>query len=98
MSSLGRFDVGNVTVTAEVNRGHPPEFWAERVTDKIVGKMHANMPDHVRQQGEAFREEIKGMIYRHMLSAIRSDRQTVAGELRKSGYPAIARDVLNFKG
>lgn len=92
-----KFEVGGVQVLAEDNRGHPPEYWAESATDRIVGKMHENMPDHVRQQGQAFRDQIRVVIFRHIMGALRSDRQTIAGELRKSGMPEVARDLLNLK-
>ena len=38
--------------------GHPPEFWAERITEKLVHISEDQEP-HIRQQAEAYREVIR---------------------------------------
>ena len=87
---------GPVKVTAEKNKGHSPEFWADRAADRICG-ISKDAPDHVRQQAEAFRERVRDEILKSILGALRSDRQTMAGELRSSGYEVIAEQILRFR-
>ena len=38
--------------------GHPPEFWAERLTEKIVGSSEELEP-HIKAQAKAYEEQIK---------------------------------------
>ena len=85
--------LGNVIVTAEVGRGHPPEFWADRCVDKIVGISDANMPDHVRQQAHAFRDALRAAVLLYMKEAIRSDRSTIKAYLAKSGFEGLANEL-----
>jgi len=90
-----KFSVGQVNVVAEIDRGHSVEFWADTATDKICGISKDAAP-HVRQQAEAFREEVRDQILWALRGAIRSDRQTVAGALRKDGYGIMAGQLLAY--
>jgi len=47
------FGLGQVMVSTTDNRGHDAEFWAEQITNKIVGISSQAAP-HIRQQAEAF--------------------------------------------
>ena len=37
--------------------GHPPEFWAERLTDKIVSHSESQDP-YIQEQAKAYRDMI----------------------------------------
>jgi hypothetical protein len=84
--------VGTVMVATSDNGGHEPEFWAE-VTTKRILQISEDAPPHVRQQAEAFRNEVYSVILRGMKSAIFSDRTTIAQTLRGQGHTQFA-DIL----
>ncbi len=97
MLSVGAgFEVGNVTVTAEDNRGHSLEFWADGATKRICG-ISKNADPHVRQQAEAFKHRIRDEILHAIRCALRSDRQTIAGALRRDGFEIVAAQLLAYK-
>ena len=89
----GNLQYGNVKVTTTNNGGHPVEFWAEQLTDRICGNISENAPEHIRQQALAY----KGAIYRacekFMRDAIMSDRTTLAAMLRTQGHSDIANII-----
>ena len=63
--------LGEIGVVTSQNRGHPPEFWAERCTARICG-ISENADGHIRQQAEAFRLAIYSAILYHIKEAINS--------------------------
>ena len=85
--------LGRVTVTAENGRGHPPEFWAEKCVERIVGISDMEMPDHVRQQAHAFRDAVAAVTLHCMREAIKSDRSTVKAFLIRNGHEALAKEL-----
>ncbi len=97
LSVLTKFEVGNVMVQAEKNRGHSPEFWAESATRKILGVAYEHLGPDVEEQARVFRDRLKGEIYRCILGALRSDRQTIAGALRRDGHDVMAVQLLQYK-
>ena len=71
-------NVGSITVETQQNRGHPPEFWAEQLTNRICG-ISENAAPHVRQQAEAYRQ------------AINSERCTMRNLLEQQGHEDLAK-------
>ena len=90
-SNIGA-SVGQVMVATSDDGGHDPEFWAEVTTNRIL-QISDDAPPHVRQQAEAFRNEVYSVILRGMKSAIFSDRTTIAQTLRGQGHTQFA-DIL----
>ena len=64
--------IGSIGVDTQQNRGHPPEYWAERATDRICG-ISENAEGHVRQQAEAFRVAIYNTILYYIKQSINSE-------------------------
>lgn len=93
---MGKFEVGNVTVTAEINRGHSTEFWADKATTRICGISEKAEP-HVRQQAEAFKHRVRDEILWAIRGALKSDRQTIAGKMRENGMDLTAAQVLQLR-
>ena len=50
-------ELGMVEVSTTKFGGHPPEFWAEQLTDKIVGFSDDN-EEHIKAQARAYRDLI----------------------------------------
>ena len=72
--------------------GHDPDFWAKIVTDRLVS-ISENADPHVRQQAEAFRQQVYEVVLRGINSAIASDRTTLSVILRRQGHNHMA-DLL----
>ena len=92
MSNEVGFELGNVMVSTTVNKGHDPEFWAAETTKKIVG-ISSEADPHIRQQAEAFRNQVYTLILLGMKSAIASDRVTISGLLRSQGHGDMAKII-----
>lgn len=90
--SEGFIQLGKVMVSTTDNKGHDPEFWAERATKKICD-ISENAPDHVRQQALAFQDYINKVILESMKNAIISDRTTLINLFVKQGQKDMA-DIL----
>ena len=86
------FKLGQVMVSTTENRGHDVEFWATETTKKIVG-ISAEADPHIRQQAEAFRNQVYTLIYLGMKSAIASDRVTLQGKLVSQGHEDLANII-----
>ena len=69
LDDIIKSNLGAITVETEQNRGHPPEWWAERLTERICG-ISENAAPHVRQQSEAFKLAIYETILYHIKQAI----------------------------
>ena len=66
--------VGGVTVHTSSNGGHPVEFYAERIINKLIyiGK---DAPEPIRLQAEAYREQMLSVVLDGLKRAIDSDRR-----------------------
>ena len=81
--------IGNISVATQQNRGHPPEYWAERATERICG-ISENAAPHVKQQAEAFRVAI-GM---SLISMIAMESSMNATDLLIMGEPSLTWWVI----
>ena len=84
------FKLGQIGVVTSQNKGHPPEFWAERCTARICG-ISENADGHIRQQAEAFRLAIYSAILYHIKEAINSERCTMRNLLNAQGHEDLAK-------
>ena len=96
LGDKGSTDLGVVSVLAETNRGHTPEYWAERLTERIVG-ISQNAEPHIRQQAEAFRLAIYNNILYYIKQAINSDRCTMKNILLQQGHEDLAKILTELK-
>jgi hypothetical protein len=81
---------GSVVVMTTNNRGFTPEEVAERALDKII-YVGGNSHPFIREQAEAFRENIRQILVFYMNEAINSDRTTIAARLREAGHPELIK-------
>ena len=82
--------LGEIGVVTSQNRGHPPEFWAERCAARMCG-ISENADGHIRQQAEAFRLAIYSAILYHIKEAINSERCTMRNLLNAQGHEDLAK-------
>jgi hypothetical protein len=93
MFDLGTGDVGSVTVMTTNNRGFTPEEIAERALDKIIFVGSQTHPA-IRDQAEAFRENIRQVLVFYMYEAIRSHNVTLVNKFTQAGHPELT-PILN---
>jgi len=88
MFDLAAGAVGSVMVQTTDNRGFTPEEIADRALDKI---MYVGSQTHpaIRDQAEAFRENIRKVIVFYMHEAIRSRNVTLVSKFKQAGYPEL---------
>lgn len=84
---------GSVVVLTTSGRGFTPEEIAERALDKIIYVGQQSHPA-IRDQAEAFRENIRQILVFYMEEAIKSNKTTIAARLREAGHPELIK-LLN---
>ncbi len=80
--------VGNVQVMSTNGRGFTPEEIAEPALDKIIF-VGSELHPAIRDQAEAFRENIRQVLVQSMYQAIRSHNVTLVNKFTKAGYPEL---------
>ena len=80
--------VGNVMVMATEGRGFTPEEIAERALDKII-YVGAQAHPAIREQAEAFRENIRGVLVHYLHEAVRSHNVTLVSKFKQAGHPEL---------
>jgi len=81
---------GEVTILTTNNRGWTSEEIAERALDKIIYVGKSSHPA-IRDQAEAFRENIRQILVFYMNEAIKSNQTTIAARLREAGHPELIK-------
>jgi hypothetical protein len=79
---------GTVTVHSTAGRGFTPEELAEQALDKIVYVGSKSHPV-IRDQAEAFKNNLRVVLIQYLQQAVRSDRTTIANRLREAGHPEL---------
>lgn len=84
--------VFKVDVSTTTNGGHPPEFWAKRCAERLIS-VADSAPPALREQAQAFKDQMEQVVLFHMKRAIQSDRSTVGHMLAEAGQPNLAELV-----
>ena len=84
--------VGTVSVETTNNTGLSPEYWTDRIMERLIA-VSDNADPMVKAQAEAFKDTIQQVILLYMKQAIASDRATVAGLLEKQGHKDLANII-----
>jgi len=85
----GAVQVGSVDVVTTNNSGLSIEHWAEQCLDRIVYVADGS-DSIIKQQAEAFKEQIRVALIHYMKQAIKSDRTTLYNLLLKQGEKEMA--------
>ena len=85
-------EVGSVNVVSTENEGLSPEYWTERILERLISISDSADP-LLKAQADAFRDSIAQVVLIYMKQAIASDRSTVAGLLEKQGHRDMA-DII----
>ncbi len=84
--------MGQVEVVTTNNTGLGVDYWADRATDKIIS-VSAEAPPAIREQAEAFKENVRSVMTYYMKQAILSERTTICGTLSSQGHNDIAEII-----
>lgn len=82
--------VGDIRVVSVSGRGFTPDELAEMALEKIVYIGEGSHPV-IREQAEAFRSQIRGVLIRYMREAVNSHNTTLANRLREAGHPELIK-------
>jgi len=82
--------LGGIKVQTTDGRGFTPEELARRAVDKIV-YVGSNSHPAVREQAQAFKDEIFGIILFYLRETVAQDRTTLANRLREAGHPELVK-------
>ena len=88
--------MGLFTVSTTTDGGHSPEYYAERLTEKLIA-IAETAPVEVRLQALAFREAMEAVLLDGIRRAILSDHTTIIHRLRQAGYDDAALLVLSLR-
>jgi hypothetical protein len=84
-------ELGIIEVATSNYGGHPPEFWAKQLTDKIVGYSDEN-EQHIKDQARAYKDLIYKVCLIYMKNAIKSYKASLIQELNQGD----AKDLANI--
>jgi len=84
--------MGDVNVHTTQNKGLSPEYWTERIMERLIS-ISDNADPMVKAQARAFKDNMTQVVLLYMKQAIASDRSTVAGLLEKQGHKDMA-DII----
>ena len=72
--------MGDVNVQTTKNKGLSPEYWTERIMERLIS-ISDNADPMVKAQAQAFKDNMAQVVLLYLKKAIMSDRATVAGLL-----------------
>ena len=81
--------VGPFRVETTSNAGHPPEFHAERICDRL-SDVAETAPPAIKAQALAYKEVMRSIVYEGIRRAITSNHTTIIGQLRRAGMHEAA--------
>ena len=84
--------LGQVEVVTTNNTGLGVDHWANRATDHIIS-VSADAPPAIREQAEAFKENVRSVMTYYIKQAILSERTTICGTLSSQGHNDIAEII-----
>ena len=90
LSALGGGEIGEVKATLVSGRGFTPEEIAEQALNKIIS-VGGNCHPVIRDQAEAFKDQIRGVLVHYMKQAVRSNHTTLASRFRAAGHPELVK-------
>jgi hypothetical protein len=88
--TLSAIEVGSVSVHTTDHRGATPEEIADRAVSRILYVGQSAHP-FIRDQAEAFKQQLREVIVFYMKEAIASDRATTSLKLQQAVFPELVK-------
>jgi NAD(P)H-hydrate repair Nnr-like enzyme with NAD(P)H-hydrate dehydratase domain len=96
LTSPSSAEVGLFNVVTTSGVGHSPEYYAERLCEKLIHIADTSHPD-IRAQALAYKEAMRVILLNGIRQAIVSNHTTVINQLRKAGMNEAAELVLQLR-
>ena len=90
MSTEGGVLLGNFTIASTSGRGFTPEEIADMTLDRIIYVGNDSHPA-IREQAQAFREKIRGVLVSALRQSVKSHNTTIANRLSAAGHPELVK-------
>jgi hypothetical protein len=90
LSASGGALLGQITAKGVSGRGFTPEELAENALDRIIS-ISSSADPVIRQQAEAFREHIRGVLVSYGNQCVRSNHTTISNRLREAGHSELTK-------
>jgi hypothetical protein len=85
-------ELGLVEIATTNYGGHPPEFWAKQLTEKIVGVSDDN-EQHIKDQARAYKDLIYQVCLIYIKNALKSYKATLIQDLSGQGSEDLAKII-----
>jgi hypothetical protein len=85
-------ELGMVEIATTNFGGHPPEFWAKQLTEKIIGYSEDSAP-HIKEQAKAYENLIYKVCLIYLNNAIKSYKASLIQELIKGDAEDLAKII-----
>lgn len=89
LSFTGGMEMGSVNVMTSSEGGHSTEQIVELAMDKIM-RVSETAPQPIRDQAEAFQDNVRRVLYHYMELARQQERATIANKMHKAGNSEMA--------
>ena len=90
ISSVGGALLGEVKAMMVSGRGFTPEEVAEMALEKII-YIGASANPILRDQAEAYKEQLRVVLVRYMKQAVASHNTTLMNRFNKAGHPELVK-------
>ena len=92
MQNIGKMTLGKdfKVITSEEGKGHTPEQVAEMALAKII-HVGEDADPLIREQAEAYKQNIRLVLVQYMKKAIKSNHTTIANKLREAGHSDLIK-------
>ena len=90
MQVTGQMGLGQLEVRTTNGRGFTPEELAEGALNRIL-YVGENVHPVIRDQAVVFKEHIRQVLLHYMKEAVKSDRTTLANNLKAAGHPELTK-------
>jgi hypothetical protein len=95
MQNSSQVNLGTPIIYTTENRGMSPDEWVELALNRIIS-ISDTAPMPLREQALAFRDQLRHLLLFYFKKVARSERTTIAGILRKEGFPHIADKIVDI--
>ena len=85
-------ELGVVEIATTNFGGHPPEFWAKQLTEKIVGYSDEN-EQHIKDQARAYKDLIYKVCLIYIQNAIKTYKASLIQELTQGDAEDLAKII-----
>ena len=92
ITPAGMPELGVIEAKTTSFGGHPPEFWAARLTEKIVSHSENEDP-HIKEQARAYKDALYQVCLIYIKNALKSYKASLIQDLIGGGEEELAKII-----